>query len=319
MTRTLHHRRLWTGTTMAAAFAAVVGFAGQAVAAEPLVDAAWAAANVGKSGVVFLDTRGQVDYLRGHIPGAVHTNYAKDGWRVKKGDVVGVLPDDTSKLAKLIGSLGIDNATHVVLVSPGKTSTDMGISTRLFWTFKVLGDDNVSILNGGMAAYLAKVDGKGKPVNPLEKGAAKPTAKTFKVALRKDMLPDRNTVKAAIDKGGVTLVDNRPSDQYLGVTRPPVDTASGTIPTARNVPQQWLTENGGGTFRTKAELEKLYAAAGVPTTGKQINFCNTGHWASVGWFVSSQVLGNKQAEMYDGSMADWTHHKMPMETKIKVN
>ena len=216
---------------MAAAFAAVVGFAGQAMAAEPLVDAAWAAANVGKAGVVFLDTRGQVDYLRGHIPGAVHTNYAKDGWRVKKGDVVGMLPDDTSKLAKLIGSLGIDNATHVVLVSPGKTSTDMGISTRLFWTFKVLGDDNVSILNGGMAAYLAKVDEKGKPVNPLEKGAAKPTAKTFKVALRKDMLPDRNAVKAAMDKGGVTLVDNRPSDQYLGVTRPPVDTASGTIPT----------------------------------------------------------------------------------------
>ena len=319
MTTSLSHRRLWLGATMAAALITTVGFAGSAMAAEPLVDATWAEANVGKAGVVFLDTRGQVDYLRGHIPGAVHTNYGKDGWRVKKGDVVGLLPDDTSKLGKLIGSLGIDNATHVVLVAPGKSSTDMGIATRLFWTFKVLGDDNVSILNGGMAAYLAKVDGKGKPVNPLEKGAAKPTPKTFKIALRKDMLPDRNAVKAAIDKGGVTLVDNRPSDQYLGVTRPPVDTASGTIPSARNVPQQWLTKNGGGTFRTKAELEKLYAAAGVPTTGKQINFCNTGHWASVGWFVSSQVLGNKQAEMYDGSMSDWTHHKMPMETKIKVN
>ena len=319
MTTSLAHRRHWLGVAVGAAFVATVGFAGSAMAAEPLVDAAWAKANIGKPNVVFLDVRSQVDYLRGHIPGAVHTNYGKDGWRVKIGKVVGMLPEDTSKLGKLIGSLGIDNNSHVVLVSPGMSSTDMGISTRLFWTFKVLGDDNVSILNGGMKAYLAKVDSKGKPVYPLEKGMAKPTAKTFTVALRKDMLPNRDAVKADIGKSGVTLVDNRPSDQYLGVTRPGVDAASGTIPSARNLPQQWVTVNGGGTFRTKAELEKLYKAAGVPTSGKQINFCNTGHWASVGWFASSQIIGNKQAEMYDGSMSDWTHHKMPMETKIKVN
>ncbi len=315
MTITIHHQRKWLGAAVAAA---VFGLAGQAMAAEPLVDAAWVKANIGKPDVVFLDVRPAVDYLRGHIPGAVNTNYAKDGWRVKIGDVVGMLPPDTGNLAKLIGSLGIDNSSHVVLVSPGKNSTDMGISTRLFWTFKVLGDDNVSILNGGMAAYLAQVDKKGQPVNPLQKGMAKVAAKTFKVSLRKDMLANRDAVKAAMAKGE-TLVDNRPSDQYLGVTRPPVDTESGTIPHAHNLPQQWLTVNGGGTFRSKAELEKLYAAAGVPTKGKQINFCNTGHWASVGWFVSSQVMGNKDAEMYDGSMSDWTHHKMPTESKIKMN
>ncbi len=314
---TLLQQRKWFGVALAAALLGLTGFGGRAMAAEPLVDAAWVKANIGKAGVVFVDTRPQVDYLRGHIPGAVHTDYAKDGWRVKKGDVVGMFPDDTGKLAKLIGDLGIDNSTHVILVAPGKISTDMGIATRLFWTFKVLGDDNVSVFNGGMAAYLADVDKKGNPTNPLEKGMAKPAAKTFKVSLRKDMLPNRDDVKAAMDKG-VTLVDNRPSDQYLGVTRPPVDTASGTISHARNVPQEWLTKNGGGTFRSKAELEKLYSAAGVPTAGKQINFCNTGHWASIGWFVSSQVLGNKQAEMYDGSMSDWTHHKMPTETHIKV-
>jgi thiosulfate/3-mercaptopyruvate sulfurtransferase len=317
MTIRVHHQRKWIGAALAAAFLGFVGFAGQAKAAEPLVDAAWAKAHVDKAGVVFLDLRPQVDYLRGHIPGAVNTNYAKDGWRVKEGDVPGMLPPDTGKLAKLIGSLGIDNASHVVLVAPGKNSTDMGMATRLFWTFKVLGDDNVSVLNGGMAAYLADVDKKGQPVNQLEKGMAKITAKTFKVSLRKDMLPNRDDVKAAMQKGE-TLVDNRPSDQYLGVTRAPVDTESGTIPSAHNLPQEWLTKNGGGTFRSKGELEKLYAAAGVPTKGKQINFCNTGHWASIGWFVSSQVIGNKQAEMYDGSMSDWTHHKMPTESKIKV-
>jgi len=317
MTYRTHEGRARFGVMLTATLAGLVAFAGQAMAAEPLVDVAWVKANIGKPDVVFLDTRGMADYLRDHIPGAVHTNYGKDDWRVKKGDVVGLFPSDTGKLAKLIGDLGIDNKTHVVLVSPGINSTDMGISTRLFWTFKVLGDDNVSILNGGMHAYLADVDKQGRPVNPLAKGPVKATAKTFTVALRKDMLPDREAVKAAMSKG-VTLVDNRPSDQYLGVTRPGVDAASGTIPTARNLPQQWITKNGGGTFRSKSELEKLYAAAGVPTTGEQINFCNTGHWASVGWFATSQLLGDKDAKLYDGSMSDWTHNKMPVEAKIKI-
>ena len=40
-----------------------------------------------------------------------------------------------------------------------------------------------------------------------------------------------------------------------------------------------------------AQLEQLHKVANVPTSGDQINFCNTGHWASVGWFASSELLG----------------------------
>jgi len=37
-----------------------------------------------------------------------------------------------------------------------------------------------------------------------------------------------------------------------------------------------------------------------------ILFCNTGHWASVNWFVASELLGLKDARLYDGSMAEWS-------------
>ena len=58
----------------------------------------------------------------------------------------------------------------------------------------------------------------------------------------------------------------------------------------------------------------------MPTSGDQINFCNTGHWASVGWFVSSELLGNKKAKLYDGSMTEWTMLKGgPVEQKVKLN
>ena len=300
-----------------ALMAATVLAAVPAMAAEPLVDVDWVKANIGKPGVVFLDVRGQTDFLRGHIPGAVNTNYGKDGWRVKRGNVPGMMPEDTSALAALIGSLGIDNSSHVVLVAPGASASDMGTATRLYWTFKVLGDDNVSILNGGMKDYLAQVDDQKKPVNPLEKGAAKAEGKTFTVALRKDMLLDDSQVKQALD-AGVVMVDNRTSDQYLGVNKHPAAKAFGTIPGSVNLPESWVTKNDGGEFRDAKELGSLYKAAGVPTSGEQISFCNTGHWASLGWFVSSELLGNKDAKMYDGSMTGWTNADMPTEQKIST-
>ena len=61
----------------------LLGIAGSIHAATPLVDVAWITANAGKSGIVFVDLRGNAAYLRGHVPGAIHTNYGKDGWREK--------------------------------------------------------------------------------------------------------------------------------------------------------------------------------------------------------------------------------------------
>ena len=55
---TITHRK-WI--TLAAAFVGVAGFAAQASAADALVDVTWAKANLGKPGIVFIDTRGQVD------------------------------------------------------------------------------------------------------------------------------------------------------------------------------------------------------------------------------------------------------------------
>ena len=290
---------------------------GTAWAAEPLVDVAWVKDNIGKPGVVFIDFRPKAVYLRAHIPGAVHTQYGgpKSQWRVTKDGVPGIVknPDE---IGAHLGSLGIDNATHVVLVPNGKSSSDMGVGTRAFWTLQLLGHDEISILNGGMNAYLKAVDANKKPSNPLEKGAAKPEAKSFKVALRSEMLLSADDVEA-MSKKGIAMVDNRPADQYLGVNKHGKSKSFGTIPGALNMSQGWMTKSGTGSFRDASVLKKLYTAQGVPTSGEQVSFCNTGHWASVGWFVSSQILGNKEAKLYDGSMTDWTIKGKMVEQKIK--
>ena len=94
---------------------ALAGLAGAARAAEPLVDAAWIKANLGTPGVVFLDVRGplggasKAQYLLAHIPGAIYSDYLKDGWRIKdKNGTVGMLPP-AGRLEQLIGGLNDDD------------------------------------------------------------------------------------------------------------------------------------------------------------------------------------------------------------------
>ena len=301
-----------------AAVVAAMGCGSLSMAAEPLVDIDWIKAHSCDDGVRVLDIRNPIDggsrtmYLQGHIPCAVYTDYLKGGWRSEVEKIPGQLskPED---LAKMIGDLGIDNDTHVVIYHHGKSAADMGSATRMYWTFKILGHDSVSILNGGYLAWAA--DEK----NAIEKGNNKPEARTFTVNLRPEMRATSDDVRQAIETDAVTLVDMRPDHQFVGINRHPKSKRNGTIPTARNLPESWLTVNGGGAFRPVAELRQLYALAEVNPESTQIAFCNTGHWASLGWFVSSELLGNAGTTLYDGSMVEWSSDEsLPMERRIVI-
>ena len=266
--------------------------------AHPLVDADWLAARAGKAGIVVLDARSDpAAFAAGHIPGAVFTHYGRDGWRAKRGNVVGMLPE-TAALEKLIGGLGIGNDDRVVIVAPGNSATDMGIATRIYWTFKVLGHDAVSVLDGGMKSYLAAG-------HPVSTAAATPAPKTFKANFRPEYLATKADVKQVVADGG-RLIDNRPPPQFTGAGKSPVAARFGTIPGAANAPAVVMTKQGTGEFLDRQALADLYAAAGTTAEDDTVTFCNTGHWASVGWFVQSELLGKKNVRMYDGSISEWS-------------
>lgn len=286
-------------------------------ASTPLVDVDWITANSCNEGVRVLDIRNpldggsRTDYLKGHVPCAVHTDYLKGGWRTMVDNVVEQLPP-TDKISKLIGDLGIDNKSHVVIYHAGKNALDMGSATRIYWTFKVLGHDKVSILDGG---YLAYVNAKGK----IEKGNNKVDAKTFNASLRKEMMVTAADVKKVIGDGKTELVDMRPQHQFIGINRHGKSKRNGTIPGAKNLPESWMTQNGGGSFRSKTDLSKLFKIAKIDEDADQIMFCNTGHWASVGWFVNSEIKGKKNTKLYDGSMVEYSANAdLPMESAVNI-
>lgn len=318
--------RRFIGAIAAAIVLTGASFAGGSLAqaATPLVDVDWVKANLGNEDVVFLDVRGpldgasKADYLKAHIPGAIWTDYLQGGWRMKDANgTIAQLPE-VSQLEALISNLGIDNEHHVVIVPAGGSALDVGTATRVYWTFKVLGHDQVSILDGGMRAYTAERDAKTKaPVNPLESGDVVLDATIFEADLQTDMLIGKAEMQQARSASKI-LVDNRPVDQFLGINKHGAAKRYGTIPGARNLPEDWLIDKARGTFRDPASTAKLYQMAGVPTEGEQISFCNTGHWASLGWFVSHELLGNDKAKLYDGSMVEWSADKtLEMHTALQ--
>ena len=282
------------------------------IEAGPLVTPIWLHNNMDQQDLVILDVRGRNAHSSGHIPGSVPTDYGADGWRIKTGNVPAMLPP-SGHMESLIGGLGISNANHVVIVPHGASATEMGVATRIYWTFKVMGHQGVSILDGGFRGWAADKN------RQIATGAAQVAVATFEAKMDESILATVDDVMAVVDtkNAGIALIDHRPQGQFLGINKSGVAQRYGTVPGARNAPAMWATVNDGGSFRSAEELNAIYAAAGIPSEGSIISFCNTGHWASVGWFVSHEILGNKQAKMYDGSMAEWSRNtSRPMQTLV---
>mgnify|MGYP001793469725 CR=1 FL=1 len=276
-------------------------------AVTPLVDVAWLLDNAGRDDLVVLDVRNELSggseavYRAGHIPGAVYSNYLKSGWRTEIDGVPAQLPR-LEGLEALIGELGISNDSQVVIVSGGTDAHDYSSAARVYWTFKVVGHDRVSILDGGYRAYAAD------PANPVDTGWVDPLPDIFSAELRPELLADRPAVEAAA-AAGRPLIDNRPREYFLGEKRHTWAKRAGTIPGAVSIVDSALVEDGH--IIGAARAAQVLADAGLATAGQgpdqeTITFCNTGHWSALGWFVQSEILGRKSVRVYDGSMVDWT-------------
>jgi len=265
---------------------------------RPLVDAAWLADNLGHEALVVIDVRDPTKdanpYALGHVPGALHAPYASFGWRTQVEGVVGQLPP-VAEISGRIGSLGVSNDRHVVIVAEGSDSSEFGKATRVYWTFKVLGHDAVSILDGGQRAWEAA----GLPMST--EGRA-PEPDIFVATFRPELIASTDQVRAASTRRG-QLVDARPAAQYSGAQKSPVARVAGTIPGAVNIEQSSFF---GGSFVASDVVERLARAAGLRADEPTIAFCNTGHWASIAWFGLSEVAGQPGVALYDGSMAEWT-------------
>ena len=284
------------------AFAALITVLPLGALAQPLMSVETLKAKLGEPSFVVLDIRSVIDgggaeaYAKAHIPGAIHSDYDKAGWRVTRNGLPFMLPT-VAQLEKLIGELGIDEDSKVVVVPAGVSATDFGAAASVYWTLKVSGLKNLSILDGGFAAWIAAN-------YPVDNGVVTPSPQIFTATIDKSLIADTADAERIASGGVGTLVDARPSGYFTGKLKADAASAYGHIPNAINLDSENFYDPATNRLRKPEELAAL--AARVPTTGPVVNYCNTGHWSATDWFVLSEILGRKNVKLYYGSMVEWS-------------
>ena len=277
------------------AFAVALVAAGASFATQPLLNPAELNTQLGLPNVRVVDIRDPKAFAAGHIPGAVNAPYGK--WRGPANNPGEVPP--LPQLTELVRSLGLTPATHAVVVSSGSDATDFGAAARVYWTLKVLGLHELSLLNGGVKAWAdAKL--------PQDSVVAQVAPSNYSPKLDASMIATADEVLDDVNKGTAVLVDARPKAFFEGETRHAAAKVPGTVPGAINVEYSRFFD---GEYSGVLQPGKVRAAAGAIDPKKDtVAFCNTGHWAATDWFALSEVAGHKNVKLYPGSMVDWTQN-----------
>jgi thiosulfate/3-mercaptopyruvate sulfurtransferase len=282
---------------------ASIAFAAQSFAAQALLSPQELQAKLNDPQVRIIDIRDAKTFAADHIPGAVHASYRD--WRGPDSSP-GELPP-LPKLTKLVQSLGLTPATHAVVVSSGADASDFGASARVYWTLKVLGLKELSVLNGGVKAWsAAKL--------PMSKDENLIATSRYEPQLDASLIATTQEVAQRIKSGDSVLIDARPEAFFNGETRMALAKVPGTLPGAVNLRHDKWFANGSSEFVPLAQARQIAAASPIDPAKETVSFCNTGHWAATNWFAMSEVLGQKNVKLYPGSMTEWSRDpSLPMQ------
>ncbi len=235
-------------------------------------------------------------YERGHIKNSI-----KFVWHTDLVDTVNRDIISQANFTALAQKAGISDDTTVVLYG----DKNNWFAAWGAWIFNIYGQKDVRVLDGGRVKW--EKDGRALttavPTFKAGNFVANNPDKNLRASLAKDVLPVAKKTKIA------ALVDIRGADEFSGkLFAAPgfqeLAVRAGHIPGAINVP--WGSNvNADGTFKTVAELKKLYADKGITGTDQIITYCRIGERSSLTWFVLSEILGFQKVKNYDGS---WTEY-----------
>jgi thiosulfate/3-mercaptopyruvate sulfurtransferase len=264
--------------------------------ARAVVNADWLEQNIDNPKVRIVEVSTEPGlYERGHIK-----NAAKIVWHTELVDTVNRDIASAKNFQKLAQKIGISQDTTIVLYG----DKNNWFAAWGAWLFNIYGAKDVRILDGGRVKW--EKDGRAltTAVPTFKQGnfTTRVADKTLRATLIQDVLPvAKKRVKA-------DLIDIRGADEFSGkIFAAPgfqeLAVRAGHIPGAINVP--WgQNVNADGTFKSVAELKKLYADKGVDGKQNIITYCRIGERSSLTWFVLSEILGYN-VKNYDGS---WTEY-----------
>jgi thiosulfate/3-mercaptopyruvate sulfurtransferase len=231
----------------------------------------------------------RAEFLAGHIPGAVFFDI--DGIADHSTGLPHMLPSPEVFAGEMRRLRFGDGMRAVIYDSIGLFS-----AARLWWTMKVFGIENVSILSGGLPAW--KAEGR-----PLGTGDFTREPRDFTVKFNPELVADREKVNAALASGSAQIVDARAAERFMGrAPEPRAGLRAGHMPGAYNLPFPAVIE--GGRMKEKAGLEAAFAAAGLDPDKPTIATCGSGMTACI-LSLALAASGRPIATVYDGSWSEW--------------
>ena len=265
-----------------------------APAAPVSVSAAWLAANLKDPNLVLLHVGDSAEYARGHISGARHVKL--DQISVSSHDGKGLvleMPQPDSLRARL-EAIGISDKSRVIVyygndwVSP---------ATRVIFTLDYAGlGQSAALLDGGMPAWTAAGHALSRDAAPLKKGQL--------AALHvKPIIVDAAWVKSRLGTPGFHLVDGRDASFYDGVESG--GPRKGHVAGARSIPYTEITDDKL-FLRSPAELNALFAKAGIAPGDTVVAYCHIGQQATAVLFAA-RLVGHPVL-LYDGSYQEWSRN-----------
>ena len=197
--------------------------------------------------ICVVDVRPTHEYVKGHIPGAIHL------------DLFAISLNDTSEqvfnafmwtIAYLFKDRGIDPTKTIVWYE-----NESGVkAARGFWFCEYLGHEDVRVLDGGLSAWSAAGgEVSTEAVVPEE-------VPQFSTDSRPDAHMDAETIEGLLNAGDFAVLDTRAAAEHYGdVAR---SARGGAIPGSVHI--EWLNNlDENGMFRSAAELRALYESAGI--------------------------------------------------------
>jgi thiosulfate/3-mercaptopyruvate sulfurtransferase len=231
---------------------------------------------------------GRAAYDAGHIPGAVFVDVDRDLCGAPGAGGRHPLPDPADLQAAL-RRLGL-RAGHPIVVYEAGGPVPVGSAARVWWTLRWAGHDDVRVLDGGLAAWVAA----GQPTSTDEPA---PPPGDFVVHAGK--LPVWDAEDAA--RPGQVLIDARVAPRFRGEVEP-IDPVAGHIPGAVNQPAAEVVDEHGlllAPAALRARFEALGVAAGRPVGA----YCGSGITAAQ-TALALHRAGFEPA-LYVGSWSHW--------------
>ena len=228
-------------------------------------------------------------YVSAHIPGARFFDI--DAF----GDPDTALPHmvpASGRFARLAGALGVGDGSSVVAYD------QRGIfsAARAWWLLRLFGHSDVSVLDGGLPAWLAAG-------LPTEAGAPSPAAGVFRPTLNARRWRGVGDMLDNLASGREIVLDARSAARFTAAEaerRPGL--RSGHIPGAKNLPFTALLRDG--RLRPPDELRAAFAERGVDRARPVVTMCGSGVTATV-LNLAMVVAGLPEGSVYDGSWTEW--------------